>query len=162
MSRKVKKALIGTAASVVATIILGIFLLHTATFYRSDFSLANSSPTVTSGSANSSASDSTNLLTSQDTLTVFCNALEARDYITQYDQLSSTLQSQATEAQYAAQVQQTDKRMGDITGCTLSNVSEGDSSATATLTLTRSNGTTVDELYTLIKENGLWKIDSIQ
>ena len=159
MSREVKKVLIGVAATILAVIILGIFLLHTATYYRSDFSLANSSPTVT---ANSSASNSAGFSTSQDTLTIFCNALEARDYITQYDQLSSTLQSQATEAQYAAQVQQTDKRMGSITGCTLSNVSEGDSSATATLTLTRSNGTTVDELYTLIKENGLWKIDSIQ
>jgi hypothetical protein len=52
--------------------------------------------------------------------------------------------------------------MGGITGCTLSNPSEGDSSATATLILTRGNGTTVDELYTLIKENGVWKIDSIQ
>ena len=158
MSREVKKVLIGVAAGLLAAIILGIFLLHNSTFYRSDFSLASSSPTVTSSSANSSVTFST----SQDTLTIFCNALEARDYATQYDQLSNTLQSQASEAEYAAQVEQTDKRMGNVTGCTLSNVSQGDSSATATLTLTRSNGTTVNELYTLIKENGLWKIDSFQ
>jgi hypothetical protein len=161
MSRKVKIALIG-AATVLAVIISGIFLLRTITFYQSYSSPANNSATVTSDSVTSDSADSP---TSKETLTIFCNALETRNYATQYDQLSSTLQSQASEAQYAAQVGQTDKQMGGITGCTVSNVSnvsEDDLSSTATLTLTRGNGTTVDEIYTLIIENGVWKIDSIQ
>lgn len=162
MSREVKKVLIGVAATVLAVIILGIYLLHNAVFYRSDFSLANSTPTVTANLANSSTPGFADLLTPQDTLTIFCDALKTRDYVTQYDQLSRTLQSQASEAEYASQVEHTDNQVGGVTDCALSNVSQGNSSATATLILTRGNGTTVDELYTLIKENGLWKIDSIQ
>ena len=89
------------------------------------------------------------------TLLTYCGALKQQDYQTAYDQLSSTAQSQETETQFAANFKSV-----TITDCTPSNVN--DTAGTGSLTYTFSGGQTAVFDYTLVKEQGLWKIDTEQ
>lgn len=170
MSKEVKIALIGAAATILAAIISGIFLLRSISLNQSNSSPASNPPPITSNAVNTPVSNpvtsSTTITvtssTPQQTLTLFCDALKSRDYATQYNLFSSSVQSRASEAQYAAQVEQSDSQAGGVTSCIVSNVNQSGSSATGTLSLTFGNGVTGDEFYTLILENGVWKINSIQ
>lgn len=162
MSKEVKIALIGAAATILAAIISGIFLLRSISLNQSNSSPASNPPPITSNAVNTPVSNSVTSSTPQQTLTLFCDALKSRDYATQYNLFSSSVQSRASEAQYAAQVEQSDSQAGGVTSCIVSNVNQSGSSATGTLSLTFGNGVTGDEFYTLILENGVWKINSIQ
>jgi len=85
------------------------------------------------------------------TLATFCNSLKTRDYQTAYNELSSAAQSQETEAQFAANYSS-----GHLTDCMVSNVN--DTAGTGTISYTASNGVSVVADYTLVNENGTWKI----
>ena len=96
------------------------------------------------------------------TLTTYCHALKNKDYQTAYDQLSSSLKSQVSESVYETDESQGNSSVGGISNCTVSNVNEGDSSATGTITFVVGNGRTGSSHYTLINESGIWKISSVQ
>ena len=81
------------------------------------------------------------------------------DYQAAYNQFSSTEQGQiGTEAQFAGMA-----TSAKIKGCTVSNVN--DTAGTGTITYTLSNSSTTVQVvldYTLVKENGSWKLNSEQ
>ena len=91
--------------------------------------------------------------TPTETLNAFCSTLKNKDYSHAYSQLSSNTQSQATEAQFAAQFNST-----QVTNCTVSNVD--DTAGTGTISYTFSDGSTSVIDYTLVNENGIWGINS--
>ncbi len=96
------------------------------------------------------------------TLTTFCYALKTKDYQTAYDQLAGTVKSQLTEADFETTNMQQDTQVGGITSCSVSNVSEGGSSAIGTVTFLLGNGQKGDTHYSLANEGGFWKIDGAQ
>jgi propanediol dehydratase small subunit len=87
------------------------------------------------------------------TLSTYCTDLKAGDYQGAYNQLSSAAQGQETESQFASNFSTT-----KITGCTVSNVN--DTAGTGTISYTASNGASVVADYTLVNENGTWKINT--
>ncbi len=96
--------------------------------------------------------------TPTETLLSYCSALKSQDYQAAYGQLSSTAQSQESEAQFAANFKSI-----KVTECTASNVN--DTAGTGTLNYSISNGSRVIPLvldYSLVKEHGIWKINSEQ
>ncbi len=96
--------------------------------------------------------------TPTETLLTYCSALKSQDYQTAYDQLSSNQHSQQSEAQFAANFNGI-----KVTECTVSNVN--DTAGTGTITYSVSSGNSVVQVvldYTLVKENGAWKINSEQ
>jgi limonene-1,2-epoxide hydrolase len=96
--------------------------------------------------------------TPTETLLTYCSALKSQDYQTAYDQLSSSQHSQQSEAQFAANFNGI-----KVTECTVTNVN--DTAGTGTINYTLSNGSAVVRVvldYTLVNENGAWKINSEQ
>ena len=91
--------------------------------------------------------------TPTETLLDYCGALLTQDYQTAYNQLSSTAQSQETEAQFAATFAGV-----QLKDCAVSNVNN--TAGTGTITYTATSGTTAVADYTLVQENGVWKIDT--
>jgi FHA domain len=87
------------------------------------------------------------------TLATYCTDLKAGDYQGAYNELSSTAQSQETESQFASNFSTT-----KIAGCMVSNVN--DTAGTGTISYTGSNGASVVADYTLVNENGTWKINT--
>jgi hypothetical protein len=87
------------------------------------------------------------------TLTNYCNALLQQDYQTAYSYLSSGVQSQESQSQYAGNFNGV-----KVTGCTPSNVD--DNAGTGTISYTLDNGKTYTAAYTLVQESGTWKINS--
>src|SRR5216684_3781489 len=87
------------------------------------------------------------------TLSTYCTDLKAGDYQGAYNELSSAAQSQETEAQFASNFGTT-----KITGCMVSNVN--DTAGTGTISYTFANGVSVVADYTLVNENGTWKINT--
>ncbi len=87
------------------------------------------------------------------TLNTFCTDLKAGDYQGAYNELSSAAQSQETESQFASNFD-TNK----VSNCTVSNVN--DTAGTGTISYTASNGASVVADYTLVNENGTWKINT--
>ncbi len=85
------------------------------------------------------------------TLSTYCTDLKAGDYQGAYNELSSAAQSQETESQFASNFSTI-----KITGCMVSNVN--DTAGTGTISYTASNGASVVADYTLVNENGTWKI----
>jgi hypothetical protein len=85
------------------------------------------------------------------TLSNYCSALKTGDYQNAYNELSSSTQSQYTESQFASDHL-------NVTDCTVSNVN--DTAGTGTISYTGSNGASVVTDYTLVNENGTWKIDT--
>jgi FHA domain len=96
------------------------------------------------------------------TLTAFCRALKSGDYRTAYDQLASIVKSQLTEADFETSNMQQSAQVGGIASCSVSNVSEGGSSAIGTVTFLLGNGQKGDTHYSLANEGGFWKIDGAQ
>ena len=86
------------------------------------------------------------------TLSNYCGALKTGDYQSAYNELSSAVQSQETESQFAS-----DHNI-NITDCTVSNVD--DTAGTGTISYTASNGASEVDDYTLVNENGTWKINT--
>ena len=85
----------------------------------------------------------------------FCDALLRQDYPTAYDQFSSSQQSLQSEAQFA------NLFIGNpVSSCMASNVD--DTAGTGTITRTYANGGSNIVDFTLIVENGSWKINSRQ
>jgi hypothetical protein len=92
------------------------------------------------------------------TLQAYCNAIQGKDYQTAYNQFSNNVQNQVTESQYAALEDGSVKPFGGISTCSVSNVTQGDTTATGTITYTFGNGKSGPVPYSLIKENNTWKI----
>ena len=94
------------------------------------------------------------------TMDAFCNAVKSRDFHTAYNQLSSGLQSKfGSEAQFTTGYN-SNNGLGEITNCTVSQVN--DSAGTGTTSNTFASGSTLIDDYTLVNENGSWKINSQQ
>ena len=89
------------------------------------------------------------------TLLTYCGSLKHGNYPTAYNQLSSSLQSQVTEAQFASAFS-----TGKVTDCTVTNVD--DAAGTGTISFTYANGSTRVFDFVLINENGTWKIQKGQ
>ena len=89
------------------------------------------------------------------TLHAYCDAIKRGDYPTAYTQLSSTAQSQQSEAQFAANF-----GSGQLADCTVSYVS--DAAGTGTITYASSSGTKLTADLTLVNESGTWKINGRQ
>ena len=87
------------------------------------------------------------------TLLNYCYALKTQDYQAAYAQLSTTAQSQETEAQFAANFNSV-----TVQDCVPTNVN--DSTGTASINYTLNGGRTVTLDYTLVNESGSWKINT--
>ena len=90
----------------------------------------------------------------------YCNAIKNGDGQTAYNQLSSRLQAQTNEQQFATQVQQISS-VKPISDCSTSNVQQNGSTATVTLKVTLFGISLFPLTYNVkvIKENGVWKLD---
>src|SRR6266699_1387874 len=89
------------------------------------------------------------------TLSNYCGALKVGDYQSAYNELSSAAQSQETESQFAANFSN-----NKVNNCTVSNVK--DAAGTGTINYSLANGTSLVADYTLVNENGTWKIKTEQ
>src|SRR5258708_3333138 len=89
------------------------------------------------------------------TLNTYCTDFKAGDYQGAYNELSSAAQTQETEAQFAGNLS-----AGNVTDGTVNNVN--DTAGTGTISYTGANGVSVVADYTLVNENGTWKIKTEQ
>jgi len=87
-------------------------------------------------------------------LLTYCDALKRGDYYQAYEQWTNGFRQQTTEADFAYYYQSRIK----VTTCVVSNVSEGSSSATGTISLSFADGSTVTNEMQLIIEDNVWKI----
>ncbi len=87
-------------------------------------------------------------------LLTYCDALKRGDYHQAYEQWTNGFRQQTTEADFAYYYQSRIK----VTTCVVSNVSEGSSSATGTISLSFADGSTVTNEMQLIIEDNVWKI----
>jgi len=91
------------------------------------------------------------------TLTVFCNALQNKDYPTAYTQLSSDIKRTHAEAQFET----------DFSGltCSYSAVSPSGNTSSTTVMFRNASGLIATSTVTLVQDsnsNDIWKINSIQ
>jgi hypothetical protein len=93
------------------------------------------------------------------TLTQYCNDFKAGDFNSAYDLLSSNAQSQVSRSQYIS-TEQGVQQAGGVTNCTVTNVTESDPSANGTIVYTFGDGRTLTAKYTLINQNGAWKVST--
>ena len=100
------------------------------------------------------------------TLTAYCNAIKNNDAQGAFNQLSSSAQSKTSVAQFTQALQQlSSPQVGGIKSCTVSNVQQNGSTATAQVQLVVGNKAVPPispSRVTLIKENGIWKVDKSQ
>ncbi len=101
--------------------------------------------------------------TPEKTLSAVCTALTSNDAQGLYNQLSTRAQSQTSVANLTQEFLLVKSPViGGIKSCTFDNVQQNGSTATADVTLTVGvaslNGKPVK--YTLVDENGTWKLDS--
>jgi serine/threonine protein kinase len=90
------------------------------------------------------------------TLTMFCNAVQQGDYQTAYNQLSTGFQQQVSEPQFAS-------AFSGVSACTHDFPIQTGDHATAHMKLASSSGQTVNVQVLLIQNSaGDWKIDSLQ
>ena len=87
-------------------------------------------------------------------LLTYCDAMKRGDYQQAYEQWTSSYKQQLTEADFAYYYQSRAK----VTTCVVSNVSQGSSSATGTISLSFANGSIETNEMQLIMENNTWKI----
>jgi hypothetical protein len=100
------------------------------------------------------------------TVGTFCAAEQNQDYSTAYAQFSSNLQNQLTSDQFASAAASHDAGNGKVTSCATDSsnpngTSISDNQVTFTLRIQRANGPTTTGSVTLVKENGDFKIDSL-
>ncbi len=93
------------------------------------------------------------------TLTQYCNDFKAGDFNSAYDLLSSNVQSTVSRSQYIAEEQGVNQA-GGVTNCSVTNVNESDPSATGNIVYTFGDGRTLTGRYTLVLQNGTWKISN--
>jgi len=95
--------------------------------------------------------------TPEKTLTAYCNALKSGDYQTAYNQFSTGIQRQESEAQFASAFTSTNLK---VTGCTVSNTSDDGTVGLGTMSYTTNTNFTGINDYRFIQESGTWKISS--
>lgn len=96
--------------------------------------------------------------TPEKTLDAYCSAIQGQDFVTAYNQLSSSVQNAETESQFANVFQ----ALGRVTSCTHGSANVNGASATANLTFVSSDGGTTSRLVSLVQENGsTWKINML-
>ncbi len=101
--------------------------------------------------------DDPSLSTPTKTLDTFCSALLSGDAQTSYNQFSSSLQSGLTEDAWATAV-----AADPFTQCTHGVPTMTGTGASATLVISHPDGTTKNDVTTLIQDNNnAWKIDTI-
>ena len=123
----------------------------TITYLRSDGNKTSAAATLANEQGSWKISALQTLSTPTETLLTYCSSLQSQDYTVAYDQLSSNAQSQETEAQFAANFSGS-----TLSECKVSNVDDTAGTGTITYTFANGNGGVFD--YTLVKENGLWKL----
>ncbi len=104
-----------------------------------------------------------NQSTPEKTLAAVCTTVTNNDPRGFFNQLSAHAQSQTTEATIAQQFQQfQSSQVGGVKTCTFSNVQQSGSNATARVILTFGNASVQPSAFnfTLVNENGTWKVDS--
>lgn len=110
------------------------------------------------------------LIGSATTLGEFCSYEERQNYQQAYGLFSSNLQNQMTQSQFAQASQNHDTTSGPVTYCSTSASSQGnapqasDTSASFPVVVTRGSGSTATSAngtITLVKQNGAWKVDSV-
>jgi hypothetical protein len=100
------------------------------------------------------------------TVGTFCVAMQDQDYSTAYAQFSSNLQNQLTSDEFASNAATHDTENGKVTNCATDSsdpngTSISDNQVTFTLRVQRANGPAATGSVTLVKENGDFKIDSL-
>ena len=88
------------------------------------------------------------------TLLTYCDALQRGEYHQAYEQWTSRVRQQMSEADFAYFYQSRRK----VTTCVVSNVSVDNSSAMGTVSLTFADGSAVTAVVLLVMEQGTWKI----
>jgi hypothetical protein len=104
-----------------------------------------------------------NRSTPEKTLQAYCSALQNGDAQGAYNLLSTRAQSRTSVAQIASAIQIIKSpQVGGIKSCTVTNVQENGSSATADVTVTLGNPSAPSSpgKAFLVNENGSWKIDT--
>ena len=102
-----------------------------------------------------------NQSTPEKTLAAVCTTVTNNDPQGFFNLLSSHAQSQTSEADVAQHFQQfQSSAVGGVKSCTFSNVQQSGSNATAQVTLTFGNVSPSSFNFTLVNENGTWKVDS--
>ena len=91
------------------------------------------------------------------TLNAYCDALKSGDYQTAYNQYSSGIQTEESEAQFASAFTSTNVK---VTGCTVSNTSDDGTVGTGTMSYTTNTNFSGINDYRFIQEGGTWKINS--
>jgi pSer/pThr/pTyr-binding forkhead associated (FHA) protein len=96
------------------------------------------------------------------TLQAYCDALKRGDAQGAFNQLSAHAQSQTSVQRIASGIQAFNTPvLGGIRNCTVSNIQENGSSATGSITISVNNvNQTVIIDFTLVNENGTWKLDN--
>ena len=90
------------------------------------------------------------------TLDAFCNGIQMKDYQRVYNQLSSRVQNQDSEPEFANSLAQS-----GIAYCTYGSLSVSGTNATGAIIFFSGSGQTASYIVTLIKEGNTWKIDDI-
>ena len=106
-----------------------------------------------------------NRSTPQKTLQAYCTALQNNDAQGAFNQLSANAQSKTSLAQFTQGFQALNSpQVGGIKSCTVSNVQQSGSTATADVQIVVGNSTVPPILSktTLVNENGTWKLDTSQ
>lgn len=97
------------------------------------------------------------------TLTTFCTDLTSGNYQDAYQQLSTSAQSQQSESKFTSNFRTAITLLGGLNNCTISDVTEGSSTATGVMTWSV-NRTQQPILFDarLIDESSGWKIDALK
>ncbi len=104
-----------------------------------------------------------NQSTPEKTLTAACATFINNDPQGFFNQLSTNAQGQTTGAAIAGQFQQLQSsQVGGVKACTFNNLQQSGSNATARVTLTFGNASVQPSAFnfTLVNENGTWKVDA--
>ena len=93
----------------------------------------------------------------------FCADLQAQNYTAAYSLLGSTAQSQVKQTDFTAGLQLTDLINGPVSACSLVSLGSGntDSSASLTVSLTRSKLGQKQGTVSLDVEGGTWKVGDV-
>lgn len=132
--------------------------IGTVTYLRGDGNTVSANETLVKENDSWKINNQQFISTPTETLLTYCSSLKSQDYQTAYDQLSSNQHSQQSETQFAANFNGI-----KVTECKVTNVN--DTAGTGTINYTLSNGSSTAQIvldYTLVKENGTWKINNEQ
>lgn len=92
------------------------------------------------------------------TMDTFAGALVARDYPTAYGQLCGPVRDRVSQADFVRQQSAQPALTGyEIVGLNVTN-NNGRVRGSASVRFTPQSGTTVTQAYTLVKEDGVWRI----